>query len=102
MADYTRNGQPDILWYRNSRGELSLWPMDGATLLNQTCLATVPETAYRIVGTGDYDGSGTADILWHDATLGDVWVWLMDGVVKLSEHYIGTVPDTGYQVVENK
>jgi len=65
-------------------------------------VATVPDTGYQIVGSGDYDGDGKADNLWHHATLGEVWVWLMDGPTKLSENYIGTVPDVGYQIVKVK
>jgi hypothetical protein len=73
--------------------------MDGATLVSQTYVDTVPETDYRIVGDGDFDGDGKADILWHHATRGEVWIWLMDGAVRLSVNHVATVPDAGYQIV---
>jgi len=65
-------------------------------------IGTVPETDYRIVGTGDYDGDGKADLLWHHATRGEVWVWLMDGTTKRSETWVASVPEVGYRIVKNR
>jgi hypothetical protein len=76
--------------------------MDGTTRLSGTPVATVPDTEYRIVGTGDYNGDGNPDILWHHATRGDVYMWLMNRTTRLSSGLVETVPDTRYQIVKMK
>jgi len=99
VADHTGDGKADILWWHNGRGEVWLWPMNGAALVSQSYVGAVPDTGYRIVASGDYDGDGKADILWHHATLGEVWLWPMNGATRLAETKVATVPDTGYEIV---
>ena len=72
--------------------------MNGTALTTVSPVATVGDTGFRVVGSGDYDGDGRADVLWHHATTGAVWVWLMDGAAIRSATWISTVGDVGYQV----
>jgi len=97
--DFTGDQQSDILWHHASRGEVWIWPMNGATRVSETPVAAVPDTGYRIAGTGDFNGDGMTDLVWHHATRGEVWVWLMQGTWLVSETLVATVPDTGYRVV---
>jgi len=101
-ADLSGDGKADILWHHATRGEVWLWPMNGATRVSQAYVDAVPDVDYQIVGSGDYNGDGKADILWHHATRGEVWVWLMNGATKLSETFIASVPETAYQIVKLK
>jgi len=98
-GDFTGDLKSDILWRHATRGEVWLWPMDGAARVTETRVETVPDTGYQIVGTGDFNGDGMTDILWHHATRGEVWIWPMNGTTRLAETRVGTVPDTGYQIV---
>jgi len=96
-GDQNGDGKADILWRNRTTGSVYLWPMNGATVLSETYVATV-DPAYDIVGTGDYNGDGKSDILWRQLTTGDVWIWLMNGATPLSQVYIDTV-DPRYAVV---
>jgi hypothetical protein len=102
VADYTGGGQADILWHHATRGDVWIWTMTGPIRISETWVGTVPDTNYRVAGTGDYDGDGQADLLWHHATRGEVWVWLMDGTTGLSETWVATVPEVAYQIVKVK
>ena len=94
------DGKADILWHHATRGEVWIWPMDGAARTAETWVGTVTDTDYRIAGTGDYDGDGKADILWHHATLGEVWVWLMNGARRLWQTLVGTVAGVDYAIAK--
>lgn len=99
VADFTGDGKADILWHHATRGEVWIWPMDGATRLAEAYVGTVSDASYRPVNCGDYDLDGKADIAWHHATRGEVWVWLLDGTTRLSETWVGKVPDVGYRII---
>jgi hypothetical protein len=40
-GDYNGDGNADLLW-RDDSGLVSLWEMDGPTVLSQTNVATIP------------------------------------------------------------
>ena len=98
-GDLTGDLKSDMLWHHATRGEVWVWPMDGAARVTETLVGTVSDSGYQIVGTGDVNGDGMTDLVWHHATRGEVWVWLMNGTTMVSETKVGTVPDTGYQIV---
>ena len=87
------------MWHHATSGEVWIWTMNGSTRTAETWVATVPDTGYRIVATGDYNGDARADLLWHHAVRGEVWVWLMDGPTPISQTWVATVPDTGYRII---
>jgi hypothetical protein len=48
-GDYDGDGQADILWHHNTRGEVWVWLMDGAVKSSEHYAGAVPDTGYRIV-----------------------------------------------------
>jgi len=106
-ADFDGDGQTDLLWENSQTGDVLVWNMggaDGTTVRSYGSLfATVPNTAWHIVGTGDSDGDGHADLLWQNVQTGQVLRWLMGGtsgtqVQAYSAPFV-TVPDTHWQIV---
>ncbi len=99
-ADFNGDGQTDILWHHQTRGEVFVWYMDGAKFLGDEHIRTVADDLnWKVVGVGDLNGDGKPDILWHHQTRGDVYVWYMNGKEYTRDQYIRTVEDTGWKIV---
>jgi len=62
IGDFDGNGSEDILW-RDTSGNVSIWLMNGTSILSTTVLGNVPLT-WTVAETGDYNGDGMTDILW--------------------------------------
>jgi hypothetical protein len=62
--------------------------------------ASLPDTGWKVGGTGDFGGDGRPDILWHHQGSGQVVVWHMDGSVLTGGTFTNppAVPDTLWQV----
>jgi hypothetical protein len=97
-SDFDGDLKSDVLWRHATRGEVWLWPMDGAARTSETFVRTVPDTGWEIRGLGDQTGDSQADVLWRHATTGAVYLWPMDGSTVLSETYVATV-DPAYDIV---
>ena len=97
-ADFTGDLKSDILWRHATRGEVWLWPMDGAVRTTETRVGTVADADWEIRGLGDQSGDGKADVLWRHKTTGMIYFWPMNGSTRLAETYVATV-DPAYDIV---
>jgi len=79
VGDFDGDGKSDILWRNGATGEISIWFMNGATILSQPVFGAVTDLNWSIVGIGDFDGDGKSDILWHNNVTGSNSIWLMNG-----------------------
>ena len=90
MADFNRDGKPDILW-RNVNGANGLWLLDGAAVAQVVNVPGV-STDWRVVGTGDYNADGYADILWEQIATGTRVIWFLQSGVYLGEKVLPPTP----------
>src|SRR5438876_10965617 len=100
LADFSGDGQSDVLWRNTLTGENYLYPMNGTSILaGEGYLRTVADLNWKVAGIGDFDGDGRADILWRNTSTGQNYIYFMNGTVILpTEGYIRTVADPNWQV----
>ncbi len=107
VADFDGDGHPDLLWENSATGQVLVWNLggeDGTSVLRYgSAFATVPNTAWRVVGTGDMNGDGHPDLVWQNVQTGQVLRWLMGGAGGMQVQAYGSpfavVPDTHWQIV---
>lgn len=99
VGDFDGDGGDDVLWYRESTGELLLQLLDG----DQQGLQARPFpdrlTARLRVLPGDFDGNGTTDVLYYDPRTGhaSAWFFLAGGAIvgRDLDHGAGYRPVVG-------
>lgn len=101
-ADFNGDGKPDLLWWNQSTGMLSVWLMNGTQLIRGVYLTPnqVADTNWVPVGTGDFNGDGKPDILWRNKSNGMLAVWLMNGLQLMKGVYLSPnqVSDTNWEI----
>jgi FG-GAP repeat. len=101
-GDYNQDGHPDILWQHATEGWISVWLMNGTTLMDGRLLSPsrVADTNWKIVGSGDFNGDGWADIVWQHQTTGETSVWIMNGTTLVSGTLLSPagVGDTNWKI----
>jgi hypothetical protein len=101
-GDFNGDGRPDILWQHATEGWVSVWLMNGTTLIDGRLLSAsrVADTNWKIVGSGDFNGDGLADIVWQHQTTGETSVWIMNGTTLVNGTLLSPagVGDTNWKI----
>ena len=100
IADFNRDGHPDVLWQNDVTRQLAIWYMGGAggaAFLGGNFVAG-PVPGWTVVGIGDFNRDGTPDILWQNDATRQVAIWYMGGaqgeLVQIT-NYLGAAGAAG-------
>jgi hypothetical protein len=103
VADFNKDGKPDILWHHQGNGELYVWYLSGTVTVAGSYLTprAFADTQWRIVTVADFDKDRNQDLLWHHQGNGDLYVWSLDGTVVTRGSYLtpNRSADTNWKVV---
>ena len=97
-SDYNIDGIADILWRKESTGQVVLWFMkvDGTRSSYKTLLTDV---IWTIVETDDFNADCITDILWRKESTGQVVLWFMNADGTRSS-YKSLLTDPAWTIVE--
>jgi hypothetical protein len=101
-GDFNGDGMRDILWQHDTEGWISVWLMNGTTLMDGRLLTPdrVASPEWRIAGSGDFNGDGKADIVWQNDDNGWLSVWYMNGTTMTEGVWLNPadVGDTNWKI----
>ncbi|HXG70654.1 MAG TPA: FG-GAP-like repeat-containing protein [Gemmatimonadaceae bacterium] len=101
-GDFNGDRQRDLVW-QHSTGWLSVWLMNGVTLLRGLDLQPnrVPDTNWRVAAVADMDNDGKPDLVWQHHGNGDAAVWLMNGTSRRDGRLLSPnrVSDLNWKIV---
>ncbi|HXI59878.1 MAG TPA: trypsin-like serine protease [Polyangia bacterium] len=82
VADFSDDGNPDLLWHNGTTGETQVWYMANGVRLGFKYLApalnVTDASGWRIVGVGSFSTGSLVDILWHNGNTGESQIWFMN------------------------
>ncbi len=105
-GDFNGDSKTDILWRYYGTGPYQglndIWFMDGTTFVSESVFSQIPDTNWRIAGTGDFNGDGETDILWRyygtGAYQGLNVIWYMNDAQMMGETVFSQVLDTDWRI----
>jgi ELWxxDGT repeat protein len=101
-ADFTGDGQNDIVWRNQVTGEQVFWQMNGTTPIATLPIVgpAVPDTNWKIAGAGDFTGEGQPDILWRNQATGVQVIWQMNRTTAIATiNLLPNVVDPNWRVL---
>jgi hypothetical protein len=76
VGDFDGDGLADVFWRNTETGENAIWLLDGAQLLLEVPLESMPSD-WQVAGVGDFDSDGSDDVLWRNLDRDHTTLWTL-------------------------
>ncbi len=97
VADFDRDGRPDLVYRNHATQKISVWLMNGTAFV--AARTPSPDQAvdanWEIVGAQDWNGDGDTDFLWYNPSSGKIVLWFMDGALARVSGQFTEPPNAG-------
>lgn len=98
-GDFNQDGMADVLWRNTQTGQVYIYLMNGANIVQSFPLVIV-NNDWDIISLSDFNNDYKTDILWRNNKTGTVWVYLMnDTAIDLSRE-VAKVTDLNWKIVK--
>jgi len=102
IADFNKDGHPDLVWQNIVDGGLVGWYMNGLNLSAAAYMnpSGVADVNWKVAGAGDFNGDGNPDLLWQHQVDGGLVIWFMNGTTMTSAKWLtpSSVADQDWRV----
>ncbi|MGB3558135.1 MAG: calcium-binding protein, partial [Geitlerinemataceae cyanobacterium] len=96
-ADFTGDGQTDIIWRNTVTGDNVIWAMNGTTVTGGIALPQL-STEWQLSTAGDVDQNGQTELFWRNSMTGENVIWRMDGSTVLGGVALPQVPEPEWRM----
>ena len=99
VGDFNDDHHSDVLFQNTSSGQVTIWEMEGNTLIGGGPVSPNPGPAWQAIGTGDFNHDGFSDILFQNASTGQVSIWEMNGNKLIGGGPVSPNPGTSWHAI---
>jgi hypothetical protein len=105
VADFNRDGKPDLVWQNDTTRQVTVWYMGGAggaTLVGANWIDPAGQPGWKVVAAADFNGDGQPDLVWQNDTTRQVTVWYMGGAggaTLVGTNWIDPAGQPGWKIV---
>lgn len=100
-ADFSGDGNSDILWQHPAQGYVAAWALQDSALLSSDLFShRTTDPNWRLAGAGDFNGDGKPDVVWQHMVHGWVGVWYMNRLTLIDSvgFSVNRVIDTRWRI----
>lgn len=77
VGDVNGDGRDDLVWRDEAKTQISIWLMNGTTIIGSASYAAGP--TWNVLASGDLNADNRLDLIWYDGTQIQAWLGAVSG-----------------------